>query len=84
MKPVGINRHDAGTARKMIADGSFTATDYLNACLDRIAEREADVGAWTYLAKRRALAQAANGRRIARGGRVAWHPDCDQRHYRHA
>ena len=59
MKPVGINRHDATTARKMIADGSFTATDYLRACLDRIAEREADVGAWTYLAKEAALAQAA-------------------------
>jgi Asp-tRNA(Asn)/Glu-tRNA(Gln) amidotransferase A subunit family amidase len=59
MKPVGINRHDAGTARRMIAEGSFTATDYLRACLDRIAEREADVGAWTYLAKEAVLAQAA-------------------------
>ena len=48
MKPVGINRHDARTARNMIAEGSFTATDYLHACLDRIAEREAEVGAWTY------------------------------------
>ena len=59
MKPVGINRHDATTARKMIANGRFTATEYLRACLDRIAEREADVGAWTYLAKDAALVQAA-------------------------
>ncbi len=60
MKPVGINRHDATTTRKMIADGRLTATDYLHACLDRIAEREADVGAWTYVAKDSALAHAAN------------------------
>jgi Asp-tRNA(Asn)/Glu-tRNA(Gln) amidotransferase A subunit family amidase len=58
MKVEGINRHDAGTARKKIAEGVFTATDYLNACLDRIAEREADVGAFTYIARESALAQA--------------------------
>jgi Asp-tRNA(Asn)/Glu-tRNA(Gln) amidotransferase A subunit family amidase len=59
MKPIGINRHDATTARKMIADGSLSATDYLQACLDRVAEREAEVGAWTYIAKDQALAEAA-------------------------
>ena len=59
MKSIGINRYDATTARKMIEAGSFTATEYLQACLDRIAEREADVGAWTYLAKATALERAA-------------------------
>ena len=59
MKPVGINRHDATTVRKMMADGSFTATEYLRACLDRIAGRETEIGAWTYVAKERALEQAA-------------------------
>ena len=59
MKPPGINRYDATTARQMIADGRFTATDYLRACLDRIAEREPEIGAWTCVAKERALGQAA-------------------------
>jgi amidase len=59
MKALGINQYDAATARKMIADHQFTATQYLQACLERIAEREADVGAWTYLAHERARAQAA-------------------------
>jgi Asp-tRNA(Asn)/Glu-tRNA(Gln) amidotransferase A subunit family amidase len=58
MKALGINQYDAATARKMIADRKFTATQYLQACLERIAEREADVGAWAYLAPERALAQA--------------------------
>ena len=58
MKVESINRYDAGTARKKIAEGVFTATDYLNACLDRIAEREADVGAFSYIARESALAQA--------------------------
>jgi Asp-tRNA(Asn)/Glu-tRNA(Gln) amidotransferase A subunit family amidase len=58
VQPIGINRYDAITARKMIADGSFTATEYLRACLDRIAEREADIGAWTHVARESALAQS--------------------------
>jgi Asp-tRNA(Asn)/Glu-tRNA(Gln) amidotransferase A subunit family amidase len=60
MKVDGINRYDAGTAQKKIAQGVFTPTDYLNACLDRIAGREADVGAFTYIARESALAQASS------------------------
>ena len=55
MKMEGINRHDIGTALKMMAAGAFTATEYMQACLDRIAEREADVGAWTHVARDAAL-----------------------------
>jgi Asp-tRNA(Asn)/Glu-tRNA(Gln) amidotransferase A subunit family amidase len=55
-----INRYDATTAFKKIACGAFTATDYLKACLDRIAEREADVGAFAHVAVQRALVQAAD------------------------
>jgi Asp-tRNA(Asn)/Glu-tRNA(Gln) amidotransferase A subunit family amidase len=58
MRVDSINQYDAGTARKKIVEGVFTATDYLNACLDRIAEREADVGAFTHIARESALAQA--------------------------
>ena len=59
MAGIDINRYDAGTARKMIADGSLTATGYLRACLARIAEREPAVGAFTHVARERALEQAA-------------------------
>ena len=55
-----MSRYDATTALKKIACGTFTATDYLKACLDRIAEREEDVGAFTHLAAQRALVQASH------------------------
>ena len=60
MNAEGINRYDAETARKKIADGVFTAAAYLDACLDRIAEREAEIGAWTYVAREAARAQASS------------------------
>ena len=60
MKAEGINRYDATTARRKIAEGIFTASDYLNACLDRIAEREASIGAFTHIAAENALARAAS------------------------
>lgn len=59
MPSIGINRHDVSTTRKRILSGDLTATQYLQACLDRIEERENDVGAWTYLAIESALKQAA-------------------------
>jgi len=64
----GINRYDAVTAIDMIASGAFTATDYLRACLDRIAEREADVGAWTYLAREKRLLDRPLSTRAAKQG----------------
>jgi Asp-tRNA(Asn)/Glu-tRNA(Gln) amidotransferase A subunit family amidase len=60
MTIAAINRYDATTALKKIASGTFTATDYLKACLDRIAEREEVVGAFTHLAAQRALVQASD------------------------
>jgi Asp-tRNA(Asn)/Glu-tRNA(Gln) amidotransferase A subunit family amidase len=69
MKPLGINQYDISAARKMIADGNFTATQYVRACLDRIDEREAEVGAFTCLAREQALAQAAAAD-AQRGARV--------------
>jgi Asp-tRNA(Asn)/Glu-tRNA(Gln) amidotransferase A subunit family amidase len=60
MTIAAINRYDATTALKKIACGNFTATDYLEACLDRVAEREEDVGAFTHLAAQRALVQASD------------------------
>ena len=59
MEITGVNRYDATTTRRMIENGAFKVADYLKACLDRIAEREGDVGAFTYIAAEYALAQAA-------------------------
>jgi amidase len=60
MTPAEINTYDATTAQRMIADGRFTASDYLRACLKRIDERESDIGAWAYIARENALRQVAN------------------------
>ncbi|MGH6968622.1 MAG: amidase, partial [Stellaceae bacterium] len=43
---------------KRVAAGEATAESATRACLDRIAEREAAVGAWAYLDPERALAEA--------------------------
>ena len=59
----GTNRYDAGTARRKIADGVITGAEYLDACLDRIAKREPQVAAWTYLAQAAARAQASSADR---------------------
>ena len=77
-----MSRYDATTALKKIACGTFTATDYLKACLDRIAEREEDVGAFTHLAAQRALVQASDVDARPFSGTLHGMPD--QRHYRYA
>ena len=61
MEITGASRHDATTTRRMMESGAFKVPDYLKACLDRIAERDGDVGAFAYVAAEHALAQAAVG-----------------------
>lgn len=48
----------ASEAAARIADGTTTAEALLRSCFERIEEREADVGAWIYLNRDRALAAA--------------------------
>ncbi|MDA0305287.1 MAG: amidase [Proteobacteria bacterium] len=45
-------------ARDAMAHGEFSAEELSNACLDRIAEREDTVGAWAFVDRELALAQA--------------------------
>ncbi|MEL7467606.1 MAG: amidase [Pseudomonadota bacterium] len=45
-------------AARRIADGDITSEVLVQSCLDRIAERDAEVGAWIYLDPDRALEQA--------------------------
>ncbi len=52
------NELTATQAAQAIAGGSMTSVELVQACLDRIHAREADIGAWTHLDDEAALAQA--------------------------
>ncbi|HUG77864.1 MAG TPA: amidase [Burkholderiales bacterium] len=52
------NRLGAKEAARRIERGELVAEDLLRSCLERIAARENDVRAWSYLVPRIALAQA--------------------------
>lgn len=51
-------RVDTGTLRERLASGAVDAETVVKACLDRIAEREAEVQAWAWLDAEAALGQA--------------------------
>ena len=61
----GLNRLSATSAARKLAAREITAAELLADCLDRIAEREGEVHAWTFLdtdaAMRRARALDAQG-----------------------
>ena len=56
--PISLNRLSATEAARQIADGKITSEALVTACLDRIAEREPVVKAWSALDSDIALAQA--------------------------
>lgn len=53
-----LNELTATEVASKLAAGDITAEQLVQACLDRIAEREEDVQAWVYLDPEHALAQA--------------------------
>ena len=53
-----LHKLTAVDAAAGIASRTFTAEALLRSCLERIEEREADVGAWTYLDRDGAIAAA--------------------------
>ncbi len=57
----------ATAARQAIAERRLTADEYLQECLERIAEREEPIGAWEFF-------DAASARRQARAIDAATHP----------
>lgn len=62
------NELTATEAAQAIAGGTLTSVELVQACLDRIHAREADIGAWTHLDDEAALAQArACDQRSAQG-----------------
>ncbi len=52
-----------------IRDGQITSVELVEACLKRIGETDADIGAWAFLAADLALAQAAEMDALRRNGR---------------
>lgn len=52
------NELSASEAAAAIAARKITSQELVRACLDRIAAREGEVGAWTYLDRDRAMAEA--------------------------
>jgi len=59
MSTRALHELSLGEAGRGLAAGEFTATELVRACLDRIAERDAQVRAWTHLDAASALEQAA-------------------------
>jgi Asp-tRNA(Asn)/Glu-tRNA(Gln) amidotransferase A subunit family amidase len=58
----------AAEAARWMREGRLTSEELVEACLDRIEAREAEVGAWEFLDRRRALDQARRRDREARLG----------------
>ena len=53
-----LNTLDATEAASLIAGGSVSSRDLVSACLDRIALRDGEVGAWAHVEPAHALGQA--------------------------
>jgi Asp-tRNA(Asn)/Glu-tRNA(Gln) amidotransferase A subunit family amidase len=58
MTAAKLNELSAGAAAAAIAARKITSQDLVRTCLDRIAAREDEVGAWAYLDRDRAMAEA--------------------------
>ncbi len=59
----------AADAARLIRKGELTSEDLVSACLDVVAAREDEIGAWSYLDKDYALRQAREADDIRRQGR---------------
>ena len=60
----------ASEARQQIADGALTSQQLVQACLERIGETDAGIGAWVHLDAEAALAQADELDDLRRRGRT--------------
>jgi Asp-tRNA(Asn)/Glu-tRNA(Gln) amidotransferase A subunit family amidase len=66
MKSDALNKLGIKDAIRALEENQFTAADYLNECAARIAAREPEIKAWSYLA----IEQAAKHARSAPKGRL--------------
>ncbi|MFY0611103.1 MAG: amidase [Hyphomicrobiaceae bacterium] len=65
-----LNELTAAEAARKIAEGAITAEELMQACLDRVAEREGDVRAWAYIDPDHALAQARRADEELKSGKI--------------
>ncbi len=65
---MSLNQMDALTASAAIRSGKITSEELVRACLDRIAETEEKIHAWTYLDPDYALKQAREADRRQKSG----------------
>ena len=68
-----LNWLTARQAADGLGEGRFSATALAQACLDQIAAREPEVGAWTYLDPEQVLAQARRADEARAAGRRLGH-----------
>jgi len=59
-------------AAKMIDDGSLTAEGLARSCLERIASRDAEIRAWSFLDPQQVLERARELRQMAGKDAAAW------------
>lgn len=71
---VDPNRLSAADAARRIAAGSITSEQLVRACLDRIAARDPEIGAWAYCDPQAAIAQARAVDRAGAKGLLAGVP----------
>ena len=62
-----LNTLDATEAAARLAGGSVTSRDLVSSCLDRIALRDGEIGAWAHLEPAHALGQACMSDAAGRG-----------------
>ena len=62
-----LNELDATEAAARIADGRITSRDLVSSCLDRIALRDGEIGAWAHVEPAHALGQACMSDAAGRG-----------------
>lgn len=62
-----LNALDATAAAARLADGGATSRDLVSACLDRIALRDGEIGAWAHVEPAHALGQACMSDAAGRG-----------------
>ena len=62
-----LNELDATEAAALIGNGGITSRDLVSACLERVAARDGEIGAWAHLEPAHALGQACMSDAVGQG-----------------
>ena len=69
MAATDLTQLTAAEAARLIREARITSEDLMRACLEKVAEREDQIGAWIFLDPEHALSQARRADEIRRQGR---------------